>query len=147
MSNDSESKIAKTDEEWRQELTPEQYQIARQAGTEAPFTGKYHDSKDPGTFHCVCCDTPLFNSGEKFDSGTGWPSFHAPYGDEAVGEQDDRSLFRRRTEVHCAKCEAHLGHVFPDGPEPTGARYCINGVALAFDSEDGNSDTNGNEPE
>jgi len=130
MSSESDSKIAKTDEEWRQELTPEQYQIARQAGTEAPFTGKYHDSKDPGTFHCVCCDTPLFNSGEKFDSGTGWPSFWRPVTEGAVETKVDRAHGMVRNEVVCAKCDAHLGHVFPDGPPPTGLRYCMNSASL-----------------
>jgi peptide-methionine (R)-S-oxide reductase len=133
--------------EWREKLSPEAFHITREHGTERAFSHPYNAEKRDGMYRCVCCSARLFSSGTKFDSGTGWPSFYAPYGDEAVGEQDDRSLFRRRTEVHCAKCEAHLGHVFPDGPEPTGARYCINGVALAFDSEDGNSDTNGNEPE
>jgi peptide-methionine (R)-S-oxide reductase len=137
MSGDGDSKIAqtnerieKTDEEWRQELTPEQYQIARQAGTEAPFTGKYHDSKDPGTFHCVCCDTPLFNSGEKFDSGTGWPSFWQPVTKDAVETKSDRAYGMVRNEVVCAKCDAHLGHVFPDGPPPTGLRYCMNSASM-----------------
>jgi peptide-methionine (R)-S-oxide reductase len=137
MSGDGDSKVAqtnerieKTDEEWRQELTPEQYQIARQAGTEAPFTGKYHDSKDPGTFHCVCCDTPLFNSGEKFDSGTGWPSFWQPVTKDAVETKSDRAYGMVRNEVVCAKCDAHLGHVFPDGPPPTGLRYCMNSASM-----------------
>lgn len=133
--------------EWREKLSPEAFHITREHGTERAFSHPYNTEKRDGMYRCVCCNARLFTSGTKFDSGTGWPSFCAPHGDKAVGEQDDQSLFRRRTEVHCAKCEAHLGHVFPDGPEPTGARYCINGVALAFDSEDGNSDTNGNEPE
>ncbi len=136
MSNDSESKIAKSDEEWRQELTPEQYQIARQAGTEAPFTGKYHDSKDPGTFHCMCCDSPLFNSGEKFDSGTGWPSFWQPVTDGAVETKVDQAHGMVRNEVVCAKCDAHLGHVFPDGPPPTGLRYCMNSASLDLKARD-----------
>ena len=130
MSSDGDSKIAKTDEEWRQELTPEQYQITRLAGTERPFTGKYHDSKDPGTFHCVCCGTPLFNSGEKYDSGTGWPSFWQPVTEEAVETRVDRAHGMVRNEVVCAKCDAHLGHVFTDGPRPTGLRYCINSASL-----------------
>ena len=143
MSGDGDSKIAKTNEriektdgEWRQELTPEQYQIARQAGTEAPFTGKYHDSKDPGTFHCVCCDTPLFNSGEKFDSGTGWPSFWQPVTKDAVETKSDRAYGMVRNEVVCAKCDAHLGHVFPDGPPPTGLRYCMNSASMDLKAKD-----------
>ncbi len=136
MSSDGDSKIAKTDEEWRQELTPEQYQITRLAGTERPFTGKYHDSKDPGTFHCVCCDTPLFNSGEKYDSGTGWPSFWQPVTEDAVETKVDRAYGMVRNEVVCAKCDAHLGHVFPDGPPPTGLRYCMNSASLDLKSED-----------
>ena len=140
MSSDGESKIAKTDEEWRQELTPEQYQIARQAGTERPFTGKYHDSKDPGTFHCVCCDTPLFKSDEKFDSGTGWPSFWQPVTEDAVETKVDRAHGMVRNEVVCARCDAHLGHVFPDGPPPTGLRYCMNSASLDLKAEDASSD-------
>jgi peptide-methionine (R)-S-oxide reductase len=136
MSSDGDSKIAKTDEEWRQELTPEQYLIARQAGTERPFTGKYHDSKDPGTFHCVCCDTPLFKSDEKFDSGTGWPSFWQPVTEEAVETKVDRAHGMVRNEVVCARCDAHLGHVFPDGPPPTGLRYCMNSASLDLKADD-----------
>ncbi|MEP4377870.1 MAG: peptide-methionine (R)-S-oxide reductase MsrB [Alphaproteobacteria bacterium] len=136
MSSDGDSKIAKTDEEWRQELTPEQYQIARQAGTEPPFTGKYHDSKAPGTFHCVCCDTPLFNAGEKFDSGTGWPSFWQPVSADAVETKVDRAHGMVRNEVVCARCDAHLGHVFPDGPPPTGLRYCMNSASLDLKSDE-----------
>jgi len=136
MSSDGDSKIAKTDEEWRQELTPEQYQVTRQAGTERPFTGKYHDSKDPGTFHCVCCGTPLFNSGEKYDSGTGWPSFWQPVSEDAVETKVDRAHGMVRNEVVCAKCDAHLGHVFPDGPPPTGLRYCMNSASLDLKADE-----------
>ena len=127
-------KIVKTDEEWRAALSPEAYRVTRKHATERPFT---HDNfpKDPGIYRCVCCGEAVFDQSTKFDSGTGWPSFHSPMG-EAVGEKDDRSWFVRRTEVHCARCEAHLGHVFPDGPDPTGLRYCINGVALKFEPKD-----------
>jgi peptide-methionine (R)-S-oxide reductase len=127
-------KIVKSDEEWRAQLSPEAYKITRKHGTERAGT---HDDfpKSPGTFRCVCCDAPLFDQEHKFESGTGWPSFWQPLDSEMVGESDDTSWFMRRTEVHCNRCEAHLGHVFPDGPKPTGLRYCINGVALTFDSD------------
>lgn len=125
-------KIVKTDAEWRAQLSPLAYKVTRQHGTERAFT---HDDfpKAPGTFRCICCDAPLFDAADKFDSGTGWPSFTRPIAPERVGERSDTSWFMRRTEVHCAACEAHLGHVFPDGPPPTGLRYCINGVALRFE--------------
>jgi peptide-methionine (R)-S-oxide reductase len=132
MSSDRRAKVTKTDDEWRKALTPEQYHVTRQHGTERAFSNPLNNEKRAGMFNCVCCGTPLFSSETKFDSGTGWPSFWAPVAKEAVSEHEDRSWFMRRTEVRCASCDAHLGHVFPDGPKPTGARYCMNGVALNF---------------
>ena len=131
--------VQKSDEEWREQLTPAQYHVTRKHGTERAFTSTLNDEKRDGTFHCVCCDAPLFDAATKFDSGTGWPSFTAPASPEAVTEHDDRSLFMRRTEVRCANCDAHLGHVFPDGPRPTGLRYCMNGVAMIFTPTDPNT--------
>lgn len=126
------SKISKSDAEWKQQLSPEAYRVARQHGTERAFTSPLNSEKRDGMFVCVCCGRELFPSETKFESGTGWPSFFAPLDNDAVGTTEDRSFFMRRTEVHCADCDAHLGHVFPDGPQPTGLRYCINGVALGF---------------
>src|SRR4029077_17086785 len=123
-------KVTKTDAEWKQQLTPEQYHVTRQHGTERAFTSPLNKEKREGVFNCVCCGAPLFSSATKFDSGTGGPIFWAPADKDAVSEHQDNSWFMRRTEVRCAACDAHLGHVFPDGPKPTGARYCMNGVAL-----------------
>jgi peptide-methionine (R)-S-oxide reductase len=125
-------KITRTDAEWKRRLTPEQYQVTRQAGTEAPFTSPLNDIHDPGIFACVSCDLALFDAKTKFDSGTGWPSFYAPISKTHVRELADDSLGEPRTEVRCARCDAHLGHVFDDGPKPTGLRYCMNGVAMKF---------------
>lgn len=124
--------IEKSDEEWRRQLTPEQYQVARQHGTERAFTGPNWDNKEPGVYSCVCCELPLFGSETKYESGTGWPSFWDPIKKTYIETQVDGSFFMRRTEVHCRRCKAHLGHVFPDGPDPTGLRYCMNGVAMKF---------------
>ncbi len=125
-------KVIKTDAEWKQILTPDQYSVAREKGTERPFSSPLNDIHDEGIFECVACGLPVFSSKAKFDSGTGWPSFYQPIDKESVREEVDKSLFERRTEVLCARCDSHLGHVFDDGPKPTGLRYCMNGVALKF---------------
>jgi peptide-methionine (R)-S-oxide reductase len=129
------TRLAKSDAEWKSELTSQQYDVTRRHGTERPFSHPYNAQKTPGVYRCVCCKAPLFSSEAKFDSRTGWPSFYAPISKEAITEHEDRGLFMRRTEVRCASCDAHLGHVFPDGPPPTGLRYCLNGVALDFEPE------------
>jgi peptide-methionine (R)-S-oxide reductase len=131
----SKPKITKTAAEWQAQLSPAAYHVARKHGTERAFTSPLNDEKRTGIYKCVCCGEPVFASATKFESGTGWPSFYEPVSIEAVGTSDDSSFFMRRTEVHCARCDAHLGHVFPDGPRPTGLRYCINGVALTFDAD------------
>ncbi len=128
-------KITRTDEEWKSILTPEQFRVTRKAGTEIPFSGKYYGHKEKGTYRCAGCGNPLFSSSAKYDSGSGWPSFYEPFSPQSVWTREDRSLGLVRVEVLCSRCDAHLGHVFPDGPPSTGLRYCINSVALEFEAE------------
>ena len=130
------NRIEKTDAEWREQLTPEQYEVCRRKGTEPAFTGKYHDCKDDGVYRCICCGEELFRSDAKFDSGTGWPSFFEPITADRVKTEEDRSLGMLRIEAMCARCGSHLGHVFPDGPAPTGDRYCMNSCSLALEKDD-----------
>jgi peptide-methionine (R)-S-oxide reductase len=129
-------KTQKTEQEWMQQLSPEQFQICRLKGTERPHTGKYNNEKSTGVYKCICCGHPLFESDTKFESGSGWPSFYAPLGDDAIATEEDSSHGMRRVEVMCARCDSHLGHVFEDGPAPTGLRYCMNSVSLNLDKSE-----------
>ncbi|HAK62106.1 MAG: peptide-methionine (R)-S-oxide reductase MsrB [Pseudomonadota bacterium] len=135
-SQENKPKVVKTDAEWKAQLSPLQYNVARKAGTERAFSDNGHDRKEKGTYRCICCQTPLYHSDAKYNSGTGWPSFFAPIDKDAVAFREDRGLFSVRTEVICSTCHAHLGHVFEDGPRPTGLRFCMNGAAMQFEKEE-----------
>ena len=135
MNEDSKTHVEKSEAEWRRELSPQQYRVLREKGTEPPFTGKYWNEHADGVYRCAACGNPLFDASTKFESGSGWPSFYEPIEDARVATEEDRSLFMRRTEVHCARCGGHLGHLFDDGPQPTGQRYCINSASLELDRE------------
>ena len=137
MTTESDAKVTRSEDEWRAQLTPEEYAITREAGTERAFTGAYWDTKTPGIYNCKCCNTPLFDSTTKYDSGSGWPSFYAPISEGVVTEHEDLSYGMRRVEIKCSTCDAHLGHLFPDGPNPTGMRYCMNSASLNLDEKEG----------
>ena len=137
MTTESDAKVTRSEDEWRDQLTAEEYEITRNAGTERAFTGIYWDTKTPGIYNCKCCNTPLFDSTTKYDSGSGWPSFYAPISEGVVTEHEDLSYGMRRVEIKCSTCDAHLGHLFPDGPNPTGMRYCMNSASLNLDEKEG----------